>query len=97
MRIEPHQGEVDLQHRFEAVFNWLKRNGEVTLTTAAGTCFTARATITNNGPHSGEQTIRFFQGGTEYARAYRCCWGHYYNCNRTRMGMYCQALDREIH
>ena len=23
-----------------------------------------------------------------------CCWGHYYNCNRTQIGMYCAALDQ---
>jgi hypothetical protein len=93
--IEPHQGKVDLQHTFGAAYNWLKKKGEVALRTAAGTHFTAQAAITNSGSHSGEPTIRFFQRGTEYARAYECCWRHYYNCNRTRMGMYCQALDME--
>jgi len=37
--------------------------------------------------------IRFFHNGREYGRAYECCWGHYYNCNRTRIGMYVRALD----
>ena len=94
---EPHQGTAEVRHSFETAVDFLKRNGETKLTTASGTPFTARATITNKGDHRGEQTIRFFQGGKEYARSYGCCWGHYYNCNRTRMGMYCQALDGEIH
>ena len=42
---------------------------------------------------AGRKVIRFRQGGREYARVYACCWGHYYNCNRTRIGKYCQALD----
>ncbi|MDX1446801.1 glycosyltransferase family 2 protein, partial [Lishizhenia sp.] len=41
----------------------------------------------------GEEVIRFMQHGKEYARTYKCCWGRYYNCNRTRIGMYCVALD----
>jgi hypothetical protein len=53
-----------------------------------GTKFTVEA-----AESVGRQVIRFRQGGREYARAYKCWWGHYYNCNRTRIGMYCAALD----
>ena len=56
------------------------------------TDFVAQAEITQKGPHTGEKVIRFMQDNKEYARAYECCWGHYYNCNRTRIGMYCAAL-----
>jgi hypothetical protein len=96
MAIERHQGKVDLIITFEQAHAWLQRNGEVELATVAGTWFTAKATRTNRGAHDGEATIRFFQNGAEYARAYECCWGHYYSCNRTRIGMYCQALDNEL-
>ncbi len=96
MPIERHQGEADLQSSFKRAHAWLQRNGDIELSTAAGTRFTAKATRTNRGVHAGEATIRFFQDETEYARAYECCWGHYYNCNRTRIGMYCEALDRAI-
>ncbi len=94
--IEPHQDEVNLRHTFEFAYKWLQAVGMAQLDTAAGTRFTAQASITSRGPHSGEPVIRFLQRGIEYARAYKCCWGRYYNCNRTRIGMYCQALDKEI-
>ena len=90
---EPHEGTVKLRHAFESIQEWLHIKGEIVLTTAAGAQFTARAAITEYGPHAGEPVIRFFQEGAEYGRAYKCCWGHYYNCNRTRIGMYCVALD----
>jgi hypothetical protein len=93
---EAHQGEVELKHSFDVVEAWLRKKGKAALSTAAGTRFTARTTVTQRGKHTGEPVIRFFQGNTEFARAYKCCWGHYYNCNRTRMGMYCQALDSEL-
>jgi hypothetical protein len=91
-----HRDAVALQHGFSPSHQWLQSRGETALITAAGTCFTARADLTGRGQHAGEQVIRFFQASTEFARAYKCCWGHYYNCNGTRIGMYCQALDSAI-
>ncbi len=93
---EPHEGNVTLRHIFAPAHKWLRAQGEIALTTAAGTHFTARAEITQRGKHAGEPVIRFFQAGVEYGRAYECCWGHYYNCNRTRIGMYCEALDSSL-
>jgi len=93
---EPHEGTVSLSHGFAPAYNWLRSKGELILATAAGTSFTACAQATTRGQHAGEQVVRFFQGGTEFARAYKCCWGHYYNCNRTRIGMYCEALDSAV-
>jgi hypothetical protein len=93
---EPHEGEVALQHKFAPMYKWLRSHGEIALTTAAGTHFTTRAEITKRGAHGGEMVIRFFQEGTEYSRAYECCWGHYYNCYRQRIGMYCKALDSSL-
>jgi hypothetical protein len=90
---EPHEGTVSLSHGFAPAYYWPRSKGELILATAAGTSFTACAQATTRGQHAGEQVVRFFQGGTEFARAYKCCWGHYYNCNRTRIGMYCVALD----
>ena len=91
--VQSHEGTVTLRHAFDPIHEWLRAKGEITLTTAAGTGFTACAELTKRGSHAGEPVIRFFQGGAEYGRAYGCCWGHYYNCNRTRIGMYCKALD----
>jgi len=93
---EPHEGTVRLSHRFGSTYKWLRGKGELVLATAAGTSFTARAQVTTRGDHSGERVIRFFQNGSEFGRAYKCCWGHYYNCNRTRIGMYCRALDSAV-
>jgi hypothetical protein len=92
----PHEGEVALTHGFGRTHRWLEAGGRCTLTTDVGTPFQACAARTIKGPHRGEDVIKFFQRGKEYARAYQCCWGHYYNCNRTRIGMYCRALDREV-
>jgi hypothetical protein len=92
MKIVPHQGTIDVGHSFRTVSAWLGSE-ETKLRTNVNTEFSARAAIAQRGSHAGEATIRFFQKGREFARAYDCCWGHYYNCNRTRIGMYCQALD----
>jgi hypothetical protein len=88
-----HQGTVIPHHTFESVHKWLRFKGGIALATAAGTHFTARAELTKRGKHIGEPVIRFFQQNAEYGRAYNCCWGHYHNCNGTRIGMYCAALD----
>lgn len=94
--IEQHEGTVTLQNTFSSVYEWLRSEGEVELKTAQDTAFSARAEITKRGVHSEELVIRFFQHTKEYARSYECCWGHYYNCNRTRIGMYCKALDLAV-
>jgi hypothetical protein len=94
--MQPHNGIVSLHHSFSLVYEWLLAKGELTLTTEAGTRFTARSGSTQHGTHAGGKVIRFFQDNTEYGRAYECCWGHYYNCNRARIGMYCKALDSDF-
>lgn len=88
--IEIHQGEVQLSHTFNDVYSQLNRVGYIETETSVGTNFKAVSAITRDG----RPVIRFFQKGKEYARAYECCWGHYYNCNRTRFGMYAMALDK---
>ena len=90
--IEPHEGWVEPTHTFDEVWSFLNEKGAMELVTDAGTPFTARASITGDG----RRVIRFFQRGREYGRCYECCWGHYYNCNRTRIGMYTRALDRAL-
>jgi hypothetical protein len=90
--IEAHQGSVHLGGSFADAFNYLMKTGSCELKTAADTIFTASA----SGTRDGRQVIRFFQKKLEYGRTYSCCWGHYYNCNRTRIGMYCKALDISI-
>jgi hypothetical protein len=95
-QIEPHADVVVLHHSFNSIHERVSKKGELNLTTESGTPFSARADIAQKGNHAGEKVIRFCQDDTEYGRAYECCWGHYYNCNRTRIGMYCKALDSEI-
>jgi len=94
---EPHEGTLQLKHKFQKAFDWLKKSGPSELKTNRRTDFIAQAEITQKGPHTGEKVMRFMQDGKEYARAYECCWGRYYNCNRTRIGMYCSALDGVIN
>jgi len=93
---QPHEGAIELQHVFSEVCQWLQDNGNVILTTDVGTEFTAKYSLANRNGNISEQTIRFFQNRKEYGRAYNCCWGHYYNCNRTRIGMYCKALSNLV-
>jgi len=96
VRIEAHSGQVELQHPFGLAHAWLTMHGPLCLKTSRGKPFTAEASIVTKGTHASEQVIVFRTRGVEYARAYRCCWGTYYNCNRTRIGMYCGALDGAI-
>ena len=93
---ETHEGTLQLRHKFEEAYNWLEKSGPAELKTKSRTPFVAKAKITQKGPHSGERVIQFIQKDREYARAYECCWGHYYNCNRSRIGMYCAALDNAV-
>jgi hypothetical protein len=88
-----HEGLEERAHTFDHVWEWLNSAGPQELTTRAGTTFVAKAAITTKGKRSGERVIRYFQNEQEYGRCYECCWKHYYNCNRTRIGMYSQSLD----
>ena len=90
--VESHQDQVRLANSFDEVYNKLKIGGNRKLSTSNDTLFLAGAYTARDG----RLVIRFFQDELEYARCYPCCWGHYYNCNRTRIGMYCKALDKSI-
>jgi hypothetical protein len=61
-----------------------------------GKPFIAKARVATKGKHATERVIVFLheKNGkrTESARGYECCWGHYYNCYGTRIGMYFKAL-----
>ena len=94
--VNPHQDTVELHHPFEEAYIWLDRMGSSILTTGTGTRFEVFATKGQKGEHLDEPVIKFFQDGKEFGRAYACCWGHYYNCNCTRIGMYCKAVDKAI-
>ena len=87
--IEAHGGYIEHKHSFPDVYTFLNNNNEIRLSTSTGKEFTATATITKDG----REVIRFHRNNKESARAYECCWGHYYNCNRTRFGMYAKGLD----
>ena len=91
-----HAGSVDLGHTFSEVHQRLDSNGPLHLATEKGSLFQASASVAKKGHHAGEPVIIFKEHGTEFARAYLCCWGHYHNCNRTRIGMYCTALDGSV-
>ena len=90
--IEAHGGKVDHKNSFEDVYSYLIKNNEMKLQTSTGKEFVASANTTNDG----RKVIRFFRNRRESARAYECCWGHYYNCNRTRFGMYAKAIDETL-
>lgn len=95
--VEPHQGLVALRNTFDDAWEFLTRHGEVDLQTdRRRTPFIAKADKTKRGSHRSERVIRFFRATSERARCYECCWGYYHNCNRTRIGMYCKALDAVI-
>lgn len=95
--VEPHEGVVALRHTFDEVWETLKRMGEMHLQTERKkTPFIAKAEITKRGSHRDERVVRFLRDRSERARSYECCWGRYHNCNRTRIGMYCKALDTGV-
>ena len=58
--------------------------------------FDAQAYVTSKGSHRGEEVIRIFSDGKEYARIYPCCWGHTANCHGTRIGGYSESLDHWV-
>ena len=88
-----HEGILDLAHSFFDAWNAADPYGSMRLETSTGSSFRVLNSVTSRGLHKGEKTLRFLKGKQEFARAYPCCWDHYYNCNRTRIGMYCIALD----
>ncbi len=95
---EPHEGATALRHDFGAVHTWLQGSDKrgKGLATMSGSHFDALAGAGEPGPRAGEAVIRFVQAGKEIGRVYACCWGTYYNCDRTRVGMYAMALDKSV-
>lgn len=87
--VEIHQDKIQLSHSFDEVYTYLNQVGKINLKTLVGTSFQT----SSDTARDGRIVIKFFQDGKEYGRAYECCWGHYYNCNRTRIGMYVKSLD----
>lgn len=90
--IEAHQGQIQLAHSFNEAWEYLNRNGIINLSTSRAKEFIAKSDITRDN----RRVIRFLRNGIESARSYECCWGFYYNCNRTRFGMYAKSLDDSI-
>jgi hypothetical protein len=86
--IEAHQGRVETACDFAETYGFVRTAAPAELQTSTGARFTVQAATSGS-----REVIRFYQRGREHARAYPCCWGRYYNCNRTRIGMYCAALD----
>jgi len=94
--VDPHEGTISLNHSFSEAYDWLSSLGQLSLVTNNETDFVALTSIVTKGGKAGKKVIRFFQNDREYGRAYEFCWGHYHNCNKMRIGMYCSALDRKI-
>jgi len=93
----PHEGNISLKHSFDEVWAFVREKNEVKLETERkGTPFEVEDHITSKGVHLNKPEIVFYRNGSVRATSYPCCWGHYYNCNRTRIGMYCSALDNFI-
>ena len=87
--IELHEGTEYLSQTFEQAWKFLNQYGRKEMKTDRGKMLTAEAATSKDG----EPIIIFRQSGKEYGRSYDCCWGHKYNCNRTRIGSYCRSLD----
>ena len=90
--IVAHDGLAEQRHSFGQVWEVLSAGGPTSAVTTTGKLFTSSAVVTGDG----RKAIVFKRNNTESARAYECCWGHYYNCNRTRFGMYATALDHVL-
>ena len=92
--IGPHAENVQNNLSFDAAYIHVTNNpAREYATTGDGTVFTAEATTAQRGDHSGERVIIFSSNNTERARAYKCCWGHSTNCNRTYIDCYTQAMN----
>jgi|GEM_PF-1135586 len=89
--ISAHEGKVMLVHSFDETWSTLERKGPIALATSTGHRFRALASTSRKG-----KVIRFMKERGEYGRAYVCCWGFYYNCNGTRIGMYAKAVDEYL-
>lgn len=100
-KYEIHQRNVELFSNFNIEWEFLNRKGELSLRTEKNrVTFIAKASVAKRGKHSGERVIQFLNKDTRRASAYvfSCCWGYHTNCygQGTRIGMYCQALDKSI-
>ena len=91
-----HQGSAALRHTFEEAHRWLSLNRTNRIMTSRGESFEALAYTAGKGPHQGEKVIRFLKAGSEFARAYACCWGHDRNCGGTRIGALSVAVDSKM-
>jgi len=88
-----HQGQKNLTHDFNAVWEKLKVLDRQSLQTPDGHDFYAFAALTTRGSRQGQRVIRIRKGDKEFARIYPCCWRHTTNCYGTRIGGYSEALD----
>ncbi len=89
-----HEKRKDLRNGFADVWRSLDARHIQDLTTQKGSDFRAFASHATRGSHEGEKVIIIKKGGREFARVYRCCWGHQTNNYGTRIGGYTDALDK---
>jgi hypothetical protein len=100
-KYQRHQREVMLVNNFDKAWGYLKTKGETSLQTEKKRkSFIAKASVSTKGMHSGERVILCIHenSGRTSAYVYKCCWGYHTNCygDGTRIGMYCEALDKSI-
>lgn len=79
---------------FDAAYKLIKENTRQRyFTTGNRSPFKATAQHGVRGRHREQKVIVFrAPKGKERARAYRCCWGHRTNCNRTYIDCYVGAI-----
>lgn len=92
---DAHSGTVINIITFDQVYQVAQNNPEAKYyTTGNQTPFTVSASIVTRGKHKGEPVIKFYSGGREKARSYRCCWNHITNCGRTYIDCYTQVFQK---
>lgn len=90
----PHHGSVINPKSFAAAYAWVTKHPKRMYRTAGnGTPFVVTARTAIRGRHRGEEVLIFrTPAGVERARAYRHCWGHKTNCNRTWIDCYTRVI-----
>ena len=91
----PHDGSISNPSSFDEAWRRLSVSGTQELETNAGTPFAAKAHVTNQGNHKGENCILIKGEGPMVSYSiyiYDCCWGHKTNCSKTYIDAYTPLL-----
>lgn len=90
--VDRHFGTINNGKSFEEACHFITNSSEKIYKTYSGKVFTAKVKVASKGPNINKPVIIFYSNGKEFARAYKCCWGHVTNCNRTYIQFYTKAL-----